>query len=1039
MPDPQVALACRLAPEMLGIIFVFANQLRSHHWYLFADMKLILSRVCRYWREIVLATSALWTALPVTRATTTSYINHAFQCAKGAPMTVYVHLDPFTHLPGRVADMVTSVSARPIDALCKTILPAVMVYNASIRNLFVRGFDTPDFTEVVRVLRPNGRHLVNLAFHSPFRSNDNVTRLDASLPILPLTPALKALSIDGLIVTRALPTLPTLTHLYLSDTFVQWDNLSAALTSSPLLESLVFTALICVPTDSARPIFMRSLHSMAVLAVYPGCHDDIIDAIVDYLGGVTHLNIRCSHHVDLLELLRHTPSLVNLHINQSKSFTKIATAITSGWLDLNRLEQVTVHDHLDVDEIEPFIVNSTRSVSAWSRSRRAVAVYVTSELPRGDVGAKRSASYCTRLMAVMKFRRVDPTVHVSDAESEANEDMEEAPTSDLEDVEVVGEYSESDTMEAGPAVNAPSDYAASGRSELSRSRSPSPPLPLHSVLGRPFWEFPTGLRLYTVEEGARLCGYPSREAFASSIREEIEAKASRQHQININRQETIARRRLVAESSVRRRSSRLSKHTVLSVSVREPISVRSSNRKPSESPLSSLPASPALDPIDITASPFDVDELPFVLPRVNSSVAVTTDLLSSPAIYAQSPSPPMDIPVPDAAVETDSYVGLWPKALPFGTEMLATAPPYQDAKLSTTIASHTLSALVVAIKTFWDFDTHLFFRIASWHLDREIYLLGSGLVQPPAVIIADRPSIEDARAFATLGQPGCASCIAGKVRCSLQDTYLFEKTGDEFNGLRHEFNAVRAAGKPRRRVIARDPSSITAGHSVSSAPSVYSGGAARTPSVFLPPPPVPFQYSDAPGIALPAHFIAQHIDPALLAGPAELMDTTPVLVDHTPCPAPSRRISQSVQTENLSPQEDVHVQHAVILPDVPLASLDNADLCRLVQSLAARVSYLEGLRGSLRPLSSLAPEDIPSEMVSQCIDAVFSGHFDMLVAFASTRHRLLANTISSDVLRHLEHLFLECHNALSRMLARLDEGRRSAPNVFGSTTAASPL
>lgn len=146
--------------------------------------------------------------------------------------------------------------------------------------------------------------------------------------------------------------------------------------------------------------------------------------------------------------------------------------------------------------------------------------------------------------------------------------------------------------------------------------------PLFVLTAASFWEFPTGLRLYTVEEGARLCGYPSREAFASSIREEIEAKASRQHQININRQETIARRRLVAESSVRRRSSRLSKHTVLSVSVREPISVRSSNRKPSESPLSSLPASPALDPIDITASPFDVDELPFVLPRVNSSVAV---------------------------------------------------------------------------------------------------------------------------------------------------------------------------------------------------------------------------------------------------------------------------------------------------------------------------------------------------------------------------------------------------------------------------------
>ncbi|KAJ7732517.1 hypothetical protein B0H16DRAFT_1732718 [Mycena metata] len=117
-------------------------------------------------------------------------------------------------------------------------------------------------------------------------------------------------------------------------------------------------------------------------------------------------------------------------------------------------------------------------------------------------------------------------------------------------------------------------------------------------------------------------------------------------------------------------------------------------------------------------------------------------------------------------------------------------------------------------------------------------------------------------------------------------------------------------------------------------------------------------------------------------------------------------------------------------PSLPLEVMEADDLRKLIRSLSSRVSYLRALQGSPRPLPSLRADEIPAEMVAQCIDTVFAGQFDMLVAFGATKHRLLSSGVNPDVKEHVEHLFQRCHTSLSEMLARLDEGRRNAPDVF---------
>ncbi|KAJ7026439.1 hypothetical protein C8F04DRAFT_1190503 [Mycena alexandri] len=325
-----------------------------------------------------------------------------------------------------------------------------------------------------------------------------------------------------------------------------------------------------------------------------------------------------------------------------------------------------------------------------------------------------------------------------------------------------------------------------------------------------------------------------------------------------------------------------------------------------------------------------------------------------------------------------------------------------------------------------------------------------------------------------VGQPGCTGCIAGKVRCSLQETYLFEKTKHEFGGKRHEFDALRSAKKPRRRTAARGPSSTP----------VARGSTAARKDPMPPPPMFPYpstQFSDGPrnsssassfapilhphefspydlsvpsfnggGVHDSAHFNDQNIDPALLPPVAASADNSPFDFENIRAPSVSHMIHEGVQTDSVQDAVDDSVPPlagTVVLPDVPLDTLDTEELCNFVRSLSARVDYLEGLHHSARPLNSLSREEIPAdkfikyaEMVAQCISAIFKGHFEMLVAFSATKHRLRANTsVPSDVLQHLDNLSRECNNSLSQMLARLDEGRRSAPDVFLSTISSSSM
>ncbi|KAJ7025248.1 hypothetical protein C8F04DRAFT_1191602 [Mycena alexandri] len=324
-----------------------------------------------------------------------------------------------------------------------------------------------------------------------------------------------------------------------------------------------------------------------------------------------------------------------------------------------------------------------------------------------------------------------------------------------------------------------------------------------------------------------------------------------------------------------------------------------------------------------------------------------------------------------------------------------------------------------------------------------------------------------------LAQPGCTGCITVKVRCSLQETYLFEKTKHEFDGKRHEFDALRSAKKSRRRT-AEEPRRRTAARGLSSIPVAH--GATAAPNSTMPPPPMfpypPMQLSNGPldpsftpsvsamlhphefspyglsgpsfnasGVRDPARFIDQHIDPALLPPVEDSVDTNRFDFVDMRAPSISHMIHQSVQTDNVQDSVDDPVPPlagTVALPDVPLETLDIEELCNFVRSLSARVAYLEGLHHSARPLSSLSREEIPAEMVAQCISAILNGHFEMLVAFSATKHRLRANTsVAPDVLQHIENLSKECHS-LSKMLAQLDEGRRSAPDVFASTISRTP-
>ncbi|KAJ7024241.1 hypothetical protein C8F04DRAFT_1192658 [Mycena alexandri] len=675
--------------------------------------------------------------------------------------------------------------------------------------------------------------------------------------------------------------------------------------------------------------------------------------------------------------------------------------------------------------------------------------------------------------------------------------------------------------------------------------------PIFRELGRPFSEHNSALRLYNASEAVFLCG-SSLEAHSSGFRQAVAASDEQRRHVDAMRALNATRRQIAIASTTRRRSSRfqatdgrLTSSQLESISTTEPVNTAIATPsivKPS-SPL--LSAECTLPSVARAASPaMDIDAAPFALP--------TTDHYE-----IQDPKPPsMDVdPAPQA------FIALWPHAVPLENGMLSVLVlPYN---VLPSLMIHTKATPHMS----WECVAYVQCRVILLRLQtalREAQLfsaadarfvapikatvetfwgLNNRLVEPPVVVIANNPFIDDARAYLeltnvfqlgiyqvsvgtmpfsiskicgsgnfftssaglalisrdpgefhiqckallrddgaftawfaahdsacdkcsragkacakALAQPGCTGCITAKVRCSLQETYLFEKTKHEFDGKRHEFDALRSAKKPHRRTAARGLFSIP-----------IACGATAAPNSTMPPPPMfpypPMQFSDGPrdssstpfvsamlhphnffpyglsgpsfnasGVRNPARFIDQHIDPALLPLVEDSADTSRLDFVNMRAPSISRMIHQGVQTDNVQDPVDDPVPPlagTVVLPDVPLDTLDIEELCNFVRSLSARVAYLEGLHYSACPLNSLSREEIPAhkfikftEMVAQCISAIFNGHFEMLVAFSATKHRLRANTsVAPDVLQHIENLSNECHNSLSKMLAQLDEGR----------------
>ncbi|KAJ7042229.1 hypothetical protein C8F04DRAFT_1176394 [Mycena alexandri] len=507
--------------------------------------------------------------------------------------------------------------------------------------------------------------------------------------------------------------------------------------------------------------------------------------------------------------------------------------------------------------------------------------------------------------------------------------------------------------------------------------------PIFRKLGRPY--------LYNASEAALLCG-ASLETHSSSLREEVAAKDQQRRRADATREFNAAQRRIAIASPTRRRSSRF----------------QASVDHPSSSKLDSLSTANASD--NTIIAPSHVEP--------SSTLLVEGSTLPS-AVEAASPAMDLDTatfvaPITDycglqdvdpPCMDVDSaprvFVTLWPHAMPLADGTLATAPhmswesvayvqcriillrlhaTLRTAQLFSGVAPHVLAPIKSAVDTFWDFDNRLFSRIPDGCLNHNVHLLGSGLIKPPAVVIADNALIDDVRKFASiiimttsrlhgfrypscpptmatgsspnpaqfslrckillrddnafvawfaaynspcekcsragkgcakaLGQPGCTGCIASQVQCSLQDTYLFEKTRDEFDGKRYEFDALCSVRKTRRRTT-EETRRRTAARGPSSAP-VARGSSVSSTSNMPPPPVFQTQYPMMPsfdetgdslsshsfstllhphafspqtvsmpsfaansvhGLDHPAHFTNQNIDPALLAPLADLMNT----------------------------------------------------------------------------------------------------------------------------------------------------------------------
>ncbi|KAJ7714288.1 hypothetical protein B0H16DRAFT_1478140 [Mycena metata] len=670
--------------------------------------------------------------------------------------------------------------------------------------------------------------------------------------------------------------------------------------------------------------------------------------------------------------------------------------------------------------------------------------------------------------------------------------------------------------------------------------------PLFRELGRRSWEDSHNLRLYNGSEAALLCGFPSQDAYSASFRGEIEVSEDSRRQAEKRREAKAAMKRVAIASSTPRRSTRLQRgSTSLVVDQVVPKSARM-NSGLREAEKSALP--PALSigqhqgpstPLKSSQSNSEDHLLSFASLSLDTSFPPGSTVANGLREAEKSALPPAVSKVdqhqgpstPDKSNQSNPGYIVSPRVNSWA--YAASASNNRVDKFLRWPYPLTLAIVEIvrdAIETFWDFDNHLFFRISDWQLQRDVYLLGSGLRPPPVVIVDNiiftssrmaftstasplAPSLlasmqaltaslqeallllqglgeigipdricralnfnarckallRDDHGFATwfaahlVGdsyieftfhlmhackpcercgrlqkpcnkaplQAGCETCVTAKVRCDMQENYLFEKMAGEFNGQRHAFDTMRSAGKPRRRQGDRGTRGALSAPPVTSSPA-------------SPPPPVmPLDvdnYSIVHTAVLPnaKAAMSMNVDSIVSDDAESMVVDMPSVVDSVMASrsmdvasgsmdVASGSIDKGVQTDGQKPSD---VNDTVVLPGVPLEALDLDDLCRMVRSLSSRVSYLQSLRDSNRSLTSLSAHEIPAELVAQCVEAIFSGHFDMLVTFCSTKHRLLTADMSPDVKEHMEHLFQQCHKCLSQMLGRLDEGRRLAPDVF---------
>ncbi|KAJ7026438.1 hypothetical protein C8F04DRAFT_1190502 [Mycena alexandri] len=191
--------------------------------------------------------------------------------------------------------------------------------------------------------------------------------------------------------------------------------------------------------------------------------------------------------------------------------------------------------------------------------------------------------------------------------------------------------------------------------------------PIFRELGRPFSEHNPALRLYNASEAAFLCG-SSLEDHSSVFRQAVAASDEQRRRADATRALNATRRQDAIASATRRRSSRFQATVGLPTSSQlDSISTADTANTAKTSPPTVKPSSPlmsaesTLSSLARTASPaMDLDAVTFVLP--------TTEYCD-----IQDPEPPSM----DADLAPQSFITLWPQAMPLESGMLAVfARPY---------------------------------------------------------------------------------------------------------------------------------------------------------------------------------------------------------------------------------------------------------------------------------------------------------------------------------------------------------------------------